>query len=191
MESLAHVRRNLNACAAVLGASLVALAAPEVVAAEPVTALAPGQGLERPAPPFKLGHYEGSTSQTCSAEAAAEEVCERGEKIPISFTVMRNKIVDLKSAATTICYSGAIKAPAETFPMAFQQINIDTKREFSGTQLRYPGPVQKAAFGTIAGSIARGELSFATSVNEEGEPATHSGTYCQTPIVRWSAELVE
>lgn len=170
--------------AAVLLTSATALLAPEVVAAD--SNAVP----QRPAPTFKPGNYEGTTSQTCPTPAAKASLCVEGEKIPLSFTATKDKITDFHTAATTICYAGADKLGKGTFSVDVKQANLNNKHIFSVAQLKDPGTAQTAANGRLHGAKAEGDIGFAVHLNDEGEISNDDSTYCQTDIITWQAQRV-
>ena len=142
--------------------------------------------------PFKPGHYVGITSQKCTTTAASEGFCQAGEKLPISFTLTKSKVVGLKvllieecqeNGLTALNYTMDYRRPSSLKPGA-KQASFVARNEI----IRHSaGLTTDTVIGYVKGTAAHGLLESLLAVNSNGQLASEEFGYCSARHLHWQA----
>lgn len=141
---------------------------------------------------YKLGRYVGVTSQTCPADAD-KHICTPGKKIPISFTVRRRQVRNIRTAVIAHCDQGV--------PAVLHVVHFTTPMEISQAKHYPPSFIGRQALekwnanittdeiaGRLTGRAASGLLnSLLFNIDSEGESAPDGKAFCRSGRVRWRA----
>jgi hypothetical protein len=141
--------------------------------------------------PFKPGFYTGTTSQKCTPSAAAEDFCQAGERLPVSFTLTRNKVSHVKALVIEKCekhistlnyimdYPRALRMGVKPKRAVFYARNSIIKDSASLTN--------DLLAGYVKGMSAHGVLESLMAINAEGQIDANGDAYCSARGVHWQA----